>query len=166
MNNIILIGFMCSGKTTVAPLLAKKLLKEVVEIDDLVRKTAKKTTEEIFSQYGEVGYREFEIAVAKSLRNKNNVIISTGGGSVMNKIIIDYLKNTDNKIVFLDTPFELLKKRLDPKIPRPLFNDLNVAKKLYELRLPLYNAYADIKIQTQNKTPKKITEEIIKKITL
>ena len=166
MSSIILIGFMCSGKTTVAPIIAKKLSKEVVEMDDLVRKLAEKTTEEIFAQHGEVGYREFEIAVAKSLRDKINIVISTGGGVVMNKIIIDYLKNKDSKIIFLHTSFDVLQKRLDPKIPRPLFKNINAAKKMYDLRLPLYNTYADIIIQADNKLPDEITEEIIKQTKL
>ena len=84
----------------------------------------------------------------------------------MNKIIIDYLKSGNAKIVYLHASFDVLKKRLDPKIPRPLFKNIDAAKKMYDLRLPLYKTYADIIIQTDNKSPDEIAEEIIKQIKL
>src|SRR6266699_1529187 len=132
---IILIGFMCSGKTTIAPLLAKKLSLKVVETDDLVRQLSGKTIEEIFKEYGEMGYREFEIAVAKSLQHEDNAVISTGGGMGMNKIILDYMKENATT-VFLETTFDTIVKRLDPKMPRPLFQNTTQAKHLYDFRQP------------------------------
>lgn len=164
--NIVLIGFMCSGKTTLAPILAKKLVKQFVEMDELVRKKAGKTAEEIFAQDGEKAYRNLEIEVAKDLQNEKNVVISTGGGVVMNEIIIDYFKKADSVIVFLDASFDTLQKRLNPKIPRPLFKNIEDAKKLYDMRLPLYKKYADIHIVTDNKSPSDIVEEILKQIKL
>jgi len=157
---IILIGFMCSGKTTVSKLLGEKLKKEIIEMDNLIREMAKKTTDEIFHQEGETGYREYEIAVAKKIRNSNDAIISTGGGVVMNKIILDYLQ-PESTTIFLETSFEILVKRLENTFPRPLFDNREQAKDLFEFRLPLYKRYADFIIQTDAKTPEKIADEII-----
>lgn len=157
---IILIGFMVSGKTTIAPIIAKKLSLRVIETDDIIKKLSGKTTGQIFKEDGEVGYRELEIAAAKSIKHIDNVVISTGGGVVMNKIILDYLKE-NSKIIFLDTSFKTLLRRLDNKIPRPLFKNIEEAEKLYNLRYPLYKTYADIIIKTDNKTYLQTAEEII-----
>ncbi len=89
---IILIGFMTSGKTTVARLIAEQLSLAVLETDEIIQQIAGKSIEAIFEESGETSFREYEITAAKTIRGKNNVVISTGGGVVMNKIILDYLK--------------------------------------------------------------------------
>jgi len=101
---IILIGFMGSGKTTVASILAKKLNLEVIEMDDLIIKKSGKSINQIFNQDGEERFREMEIEVSKSLMSKDECIISSGGGIVMNKINIDFLRK-NGKIVFLKKSF-------------------------------------------------------------
>src|SRR5438270_717639 len=143
---IILIGFMCSGKTTISSILGNKLGMNVIETDELIRQKAGLTTDEIFQKYGEVGYRELEIAVAKEIKDILNIIISTGGGFVMNNITIGYLK-PQAKIVYLHTSFDTLLKRLEGSFARPLFNNKEQAKKIYDLRLPLYKYYSDILIE-------------------
>ncbi len=61
----------------------------------------------------------------------------------------------------MDTTFENLVERLDKKIPRPLFANIGQAKKLYDLRYPLYQAYSDFSVKTDNKSPQRVAEEII-----
>src|SRR5665811_1823753 len=104
--NIILIGFMGTGKSSVAPLLAGKLGLDVIEMDDLIIKKADgKNIEEIFAGGGEAAFRELELAVAKDLRDCDNAVISTGGGVVMNKSIMEYLAN-NSLIVELSASFD------------------------------------------------------------
>lgn len=142
--NIVLIGFMGSGKSTVAKHLAKLLGFAIVEMDDLVyQKTSTRNMHEVFALGGELLLREAEIAIAKEYASKNRLVISTGGGVVLNKIILDYFKKTGGKVVFLNASFEKIVKKLDGDNSRPLFKDLISAKKMYDFRLPLYLNYAD-----------------------
>jgi shikimate kinase len=160
---IVLIGFMGAGKTTVAKLLAEKLHLEFIDTDDLViKKSGRSSGKEIFEKDGETAFRELEIDVARGLKNKNNIILATGGGIVMNKIILDYL-GVNGCIIFLETSFEESKQRTLESL-RPLFQDVVKAKELYDFRLPLYKHYANIAIQTDNKTAEEVTELIIKSL--
>jgi len=158
---IVLIGYMGSGKTTVARLLAKKLHWSLIEMDDLILKSSqRKSISEIFARDGEIKFREMEIRIAKKLRKKNQVIISTGGGVVMNKIILDYLKE-NAQVFFLKTSFDTVVKRLKNDSQRPLFKNIAAAKKLAAFREPLYEQYADEIIITDEKTPPAIINQII-----
>jgi shikimate kinase len=162
--NIILIGFMGAGKTSLAKILAQKLDFKNVDMDKIIiERSGRKSDVEIFEKDGELAFREFEILVANEVKDEQNYVISTGGGIVMNKINIDYLKK-NGVVVFLKNTFETSEKRISKHNPPPLFRDLKKAKELYDLRFPLYNYYADIIIETDNKPLDIISEEIIKKI--
>lgn len=142
--NIILIGFMGSGKTTVAKSLSKLLDRSWIEMDDLVyQKTNTHSMHEVFEKGGELLLRETEIEIAKEYASKKNLVISTGGGIVLNKITLDYFKEMEGKIFFLQAHFDTITKRLEGDTSRPLFKDLTTAKKLYDFRAPLYLNYAD-----------------------
>lgn len=156
---------MGSGKSTIGKLVAKKLGLQFVEMDDkLVEKSGEKSVNEIFGKHGEVHFRALEIATAKNLENQENVVIATGGGVILNKIILDYLKQGNGKIVYLQTQFNTIEHRLEGDTTRPLFQDKAKAKNLYAFRESLYKQYADIIITTDNKTKDEVTEEIIKNI--
>ena len=157
---IVLIGFMGAGKTTVGRLLAKKLPIEYVDMDDLLlEKSGQSSINDIFDKDGELVFRELEIAVAKELQHRQNIVLATGGGVVMNKIILDYLGH-DGVIVFLKTSYEESDKRAD-KSTRPLFKDAAKAKELYNFRLPLYERYAEVIIETDRKTAEMVADEIV-----
>lgn len=161
--NIILIGFMGTGKSTVAPLVARKLNMEYVEMDQLIEKKAGKSIDEIFRDEGETVFREYEVAVARDLKNINNAIVSCGGGVVMNKIIIDDLKH-NGVVVGMFADFETIFKRVESDLPRPLFKDRKVAEKLYNFRKPLYEFYSDKKVNTDKRSVEEVAEEIIKEM--
>jgi shikimate kinase len=161
---IVLIGFMATGKSTVAPLVAAKLGLEVVEMDDLtIKKSGRHSITEIFENDGEAAFRDLETAVAKDLQHRDNAVISTGGGVVMNQAIIDYLA-TDALVVELAAPFNTILERIGPDIPRPLFEDAAKAKALYERREPLYSKYATIHISTDDKSIDQVVAEIVKQV--
>lgn len=159
--NIILIGFMGTGKSSVAPILARKLKMEYIEMDKLVEKKAGKSIEKIFRDEGESVFRGYEVAVASDLRNINNSVVSCGGGVVMNKIIINDLKQ-NGIVVGMFADFETIFKRVESDLPRPLFKDRKIAEKLYNFRKPLYELYSDRKVSTDNKSVEEVAEEIVK----
>ncbi len=163
---IILIGFMSSGKSTVAKGLSEKLGIPRIEMDDeIVKLSGRKDVNEIFEKDGEVKFRELEIEFAKSLRDLKEGVVSTGGGVVQNKIILDLLRE-NGKVIYIELSFEKIVQILDDKNDdtRPLMKDKEKARKLYELRKPLYEAYADITINRENKYANELADEIIEKL--
>jgi len=175
---IIFIGFMAAGKSFFSKRLAERLNMERIDMDGMVlRQSGRASVSEIFEKDGETKFRELEIATAKSFGKKDNVIIDSGGGVVLNKIILDYLR-IDGVVVFLDSPLAVIEKRLKGDKARPLWQDKERFRRLYKLRLSLYREYSDVMVKTGSSlffsadgkshkmTPaaEKILELIIKKI--
>ncbi len=157
---IVLIGFMGAGKTTIAKLLAKSLSYEYIDMDRMIVQKSKRSSDrEIFDLDGEEVFRKLESDVSKELSEKRDVVISTGGGIVMNEINMNWLQS-NGTIIFLKNSFDTSKKRISKKNPPPLFRDKSYARNLYELRQPLYIKYSDTVIETDNKFPKQIVDEI------
>lgn len=164
MKNIILIGFMGSGKSSVASLLSKKLKMEIFEMDKLIlKKSKRKSINDIFKKDGEIKFRELEIRTAKKLSTEDGVIVSSGGGVVMNKIIIDYLRQ-NGVIIYLNASLVTIHTRLAGVEDRPLFKNKKTSQKLYELRKPLYEDYSDVAINVNGKTVERISTDIISKL--
>lgn len=159
--SIVLIGFMGSGKSTVAKHLSQLLGFPWLEMDALIyQKTNTQNMHEVFALGGELLLRETEIAIAKEYAERKNLIISTGGGVVLNKIVLDYFKKLDGKVIFLNASFETIVQRLAGDDSRPLFKHVENAKKLYDFRLPLYLSYADQVIDVDILSAEKIAGKI------
>jgi shikimate kinase len=167
MRKVILIGFMGSGKSSVAPLLATKLGYSLVDLDSLiVQQSGFPSIPALFSEKGEPEFRNLEAHVANSLRNAEQVVISTGGGIVGRSSNIENLKHGGGAVVFLKTSFDEIRRRISDMSARPLFQNPEQAAALYETRLPLYNAYADITVSTDGKTPDEVCSEITNQLEL
>lgn len=164
---IVLIGFMGSGKSSVAKELCKSINFELLEVDELiVEKSNFESVVEIFKEKGEDFFRDLETKVLESVNKRDNVIISCGGGVIVRDINLKILKAKNSTIVFLDTSFESVRERIENLGGRPLFKDLINAKELYKSRLQKYEKFSDIKINTDNKSISKVAKEIIKKLSL
>lgn len=162
---IILIGFMASGKSVVGRMLAHLLETPLIETDERVVAASKRqSVKEIFAIDGETAFREMEIELARSLRSVADAVIATGGGAVMNKIILDYLR-ANGTVVFLAASFQAILQRIRKENTRPLFTDRESLKKLYDTRLPLYRAYADAIVSTDGKPVAGIAEEVIRAVS-
>jgi shikimate kinase len=161
---LVLIGFMATGKSTIAPVLADKLGLEVIEMDDLiVQKAGGKSIVQIFADGGEAAFRQLEASVGKDLQNRDNVVISTGGGVVMNQGLMAHL-TAGATVIELSAPFDSLLQRISPHMPRPLFENADQAKALYELRKPLYSKYATVQVSTDNRQAEAVVQAIIDKV--
>lgn len=162
MNKIILIGFMSSGKTTVAKILSIK--KNIIHIDtdlEIERRFSLKIAE-IFDKYGESFFREQESIILKKIENSNsNMIISTGGGTPIHSSNMQKL-NKIGKTIYLESSFDFLYKNLKrDKESRPLCKMYNKKElnKIYNERIKIYSN-AHLKINCRKKSLSDISEEI------
>jgi len=165
MKNIILTGFMGTGKTAVGRRLAMLLNMELIDVDTEIEKSQQMTINEIFRQFGEPRFREIETEMIQKLSERKDVIISTGGGAVLKQKNMDALRKQGIIICLMALPQTIL-KRTSHNSNRPLLKVEDPFEKIKELlnfRKPFYEK-ADILIDTEDKTPLQIAEEIIDKI--
>lgn len=141
--NIVLCGFMGCGKSCVGKELARITKKEFIDTDSLIEKEQNTKISEIFDKYGEDYFRDLEHETCKKLAKVDNAIISTGGGVMtFERNVKAFDKNS--KIVFLDTPFDVICKRVGDASTRPLFKNKENAKKLYDQRKSKYKNCANL----------------------
>ena len=161
--NIFLIGFMGSGKSTIARQLKKELGMELVEMDQRIVDEQGMSINEIFAQKGEDGFRDIESQLVVDLGNQEASIISCGGGVVIRQQNVENMKKS-GKIVFLTATPETILERVKNGTDRPLLNgNMNVPyiREMMDKRRDFYEGAADIKISTDNKSVKEISGEII-----
>lgn len=142
MNNIVLCGFMGSGKTVVGKELAKILGVKFVDTDELIEEEQGVAIKAIFAAHGEDYFRDLEYEMCKKVAEMNGVVVSTGGGAMTFKRNVDAIKE-GSKVVFLDASFDVICERIGDSTTRPLFQDKEKAKKLYDERKDKYLFAAD-----------------------
>lgn len=166
-RNIVLCGFMGSGKTTVGRLLAKRTGLPFVDMDDYIEDKAGMAVSEIFERHGEDYFRELEHEAAKELAKRDGCIISAGGGTLVYRRNADVLRESC-RIVLLDAPLEVIKRRLKNDKKRPLLQrpDRDEAMlELYTKRMPLYRGAAHLTVNAAQ-SPYKTAREIAKALAL
>lgn len=159
--NIALCGFMGCGKTCIGRELAKITGKKLIDTDELIEKEQGMTISQIFADKGEDYFRELEFEMCKKVAETKDTIISTGGGAMTFQRNADAIKKGAT-VVFLDTDFNIICKRVGDGSTRPLFKNKENAKKLYDERREKYIRASDI-IVSGNERPAKIASEIIKR---
>lgn len=166
--NIILSGFMGSGKTTLSVLLASKLNMKYVDIDEYIQRKSGMSVQQIFELYGEKRFREIESEVCKELSALDNYIIATGGGTILNSENVRALKSS-GKIVFLDVSVDTVLRRLHNDNSRPLLNTgdkEDAVTVLLEGRLPIYKSAADICFDANSDDTNEKCDRLIAKLGL
>ena len=161
--NIVLIGFMGSGKSTISRALSKVFAMDVIEMDQVIAERENMSISEIFEVHGEEYFRNLETKLLRELQARKGVVISCGGGVPMREEnVVEMKKN--GKVVLLTAKPETILERVKGSHERPLLeNNKNVAfiSDLMEKRRMKYEAAADIIIGTDGKTEFEICEEII-----
>lgn len=163
MNNIILIGFMGSGKSTVARSLAKELDKKVIDMDFEIEREEGRSIVDIFAEEGEGYFRALETNYLERLKGKNNKIIATGGGIVMKGKNVQLLHHIGT-VVFLQADVTHIYNNVKNNTTRPLLQVDNVEEEIrrkLEEREPYYLKAANVIIQTSGKSIQEITNEIV-----
>ncbi len=165
MKNIVLTGFMGTGKTEVGRELSNILGWKLVDVDDEIVKSKGMSINELFSAFGEPAFRDIETEAIKKMSVYKSVIISTGGGAVLRQENMDVLRK-NGIIVCLTASPEIILERTGNSDERPLLraeNPLEKIRELLDFRKPFYEK-ADIVIETENRTPRQIAGDIIERI--
>jgi shikimate kinase len=162
MPNIVLVGFMGTGKTSVGQRLAERLEMSYIDTDDVIEQDSGMIIADIFRQHGETRFRDLESAAVRKVSDLNNYVISTGGGVVLRETNLQMLKG--NGIVFcLAATSTEIWKRVGHETHRPLLQTPYPLAKIQQMltdRAPYY-ALADNTIQTTGLSIEQVTEQVI-----
>ena len=161
--NIMLIGFMGTGKSTIAGKLKEILNIEQIEMDTLIAEEAGMSIPDIFEKYGEAHFRDLETEMLRKFQDKKPVVVSCGGGAVLRDENIEIMKG-QGKIVLLTATPETVFERVHHSTNRPVLNgNMNVEyiKELMEKRRERYELAADIAVATDGKSAEEICQEIL-----
>lgn len=153
MKNIVLIGMPGCGKSTIGALLAEKLGRTLADADEKIISLAGKSIPDIFAQDGEPTFRDWETKALTELGKQSGLVIATGGGCVTQKRNYPLL-HQNGYLVWLERDCSVL-----PTDGRPL-SQANDLGKMYAARKPLYEAFADIRVENTG-TPEETVQKIL-----
>ena len=161
-DNIVLVGFMGTGKTTVGRLVAGRLGMSFVDMDQAIEERAGRKISEIFAAEGEPYFRELERDAVKELSAKAGLVIATGGGVVLNHDNISDFSRSGTVVCLIADPRVIL-DRVSNESHRPLLEGGEKARKiltLLESRRKLYDSIPN-RIDTTSITPAQVAEKVL-----
>ncbi len=169
MDKIVLIGFRCTGKTTIGKRIARCLNWDFIDLDEKIQEKEAKSIKEIVKEKGWDYFRKIEKEEMKKLGNLKNVVIALGGGSIVHQEEMENLLNK-SLIVWLHSSPEVILKRIkkDKKTnsQRPPLKNTNLKEEIENVlkeRIFLYKKFSQLKIDTDKKSIKEATKMIIEK---
>lgn len=162
MENIFLIGFMGSGKSTIARILQRDLSMGLVEMDARIVQEQGMSINEIFEKFGEPHFRDIESQLILTIGEEGNTIVSCGGGVVVRPQNVEYMRRS-GKVVYLKATPETIYERVKHSTDRPILNghmNVEYIAELMEKRRALYEGAADLTICVDGKDKYAIAKEI------
>lgn len=161
-KNIVLIGFMATGKTSIGKKISKSLDREFIDTDKLIEEKMAKTIPEIFEEHGEKYFRGLEKETIKQVSQLKNIVISCGGGVPLDpENIVNLRKN--GKIFLLQADPQTILERTSKNKNRPLLdgnNSLETIERIMNVRKNIYLQAADTLIDTRGKSVSCLRDEI------
>lgn len=164
--NIILIGFMGSGKSTISDYLSTMFAMKTIEMDQIIAEREGMSISDIFAVYGEEYFRNLETNLLIELQSMRNVVVSCGGGTPLRERNVAEMKK-NGRVVLLTASPETIYKRVKDSHDRPLLEqnkNVTYISELMEKRREKYEAAADVRIETDGKDELVICEEIVQKL--
>ena len=166
MKNIVLIGFMGSGKTSMGRFLSRELDYDFFDTDKEMENVTGLKVHQIIKKYGKIRFASEERLIVKKLAAMSDTVIATGGSFIDNEDNIKALK--DNSIfVFLDVDDDVIIDRLKRRKVRPFTEKGSLTElvpKIYGTRRPIYEKYADITVNTTEMTMEETAKEIMDRL--
>ncbi|MEN0108934.1 MAG: shikimate kinase AroK [Pseudomonas sp.] len=166
MRNLILVGPMGAGKSTIGRLLAKELRLSFKDSEKEIEQRTGANIPWIFDVEGEAGFREREQSVIGELCELDGVVLATGGGAVLRPENRAALR-AGGRVVYLHTSVDQQLDRTSRDRNRPLLRTANPGKVLADLmriRDPLYREIADVIIETDERPPRMVVQEILERL--
>lgn len=163
MRNLILVGPMGAGKSTIGRLLAKELHLPFKDSDKEIEVRTGADIPWIFDVEGEQGFREREQAVIVDLCREDGLVLATGGGAILRPANREALR-AGGRVVYLHTSVEQQLERTARDRNRPLLRTANpgqVLRELMAIRDPLYREIADVIIETDQRPPRMVVQEVL-----
>ena len=167
MKNIVLIGFMGSGKTAVGRQLGERLGMPFKDTDSLIEERLGQKINAIFADKGEAFFRDMESQIIDELTAKDNQVLSCGGGAILRNENVNYLRQ-NGTLIYLKAPFAVLYNRIKSSSNRPLLTanePEKTARMLWEARQKVYESAADLSLDTSKKSIEQIVKEIEKLVS-
>jgi shikimate kinase len=169
--NIFLIGYRCTGKTTIGKILAHRLNFKFLDTDRIVEHTAGSSILHIVETHGWKKFRQIEKKTLFNTKNNKNTVIATGGGIIMDQDNREFIKK-NGVSVWLDADIKTILSRLNTdkmtRESRPSLTDnglLKETREVLKLRTPLYDQTAHIKINVKFHTPEEIAKIIDRRLS-
>jgi len=165
MKNIVLTGFMGSGKSSVGDAIAKRLEMAVLDTDDLIEERVCMSINDIFTRYGEPHFRDVETGIVKEASKLDGHVIITGGGVVLNKVNIENLRS-NGVIVYLYVSPKVAYNRVKEETHRPLLKVDDPLGKIQELMESRETFYADndVQVDTTKLSVEHVASQVIKRV--
>ncbi|QFU00467.1 Shikimate kinase 1 [Halomonas sp. THAF5a] len=167
LPNLILIGPMGAGKSTIGRLLAAELSRDFFDTDHEIQARCGADIPWIFDVEGEAGFRDRETQMIRELTHHESVVIATGGGAVLREENRRVLRESGTVIYLLTTVEQQLRRtakdRNRPLLQRP--DKEAVLRDMFALRDPLYRATADVVVRTDRRGPRAVVNEIVRRVT-
>jgi shikimate kinase len=162
IQNLALIGFMGTGKSSVGRLVAQSLHFTYLDTDQVVESRAHKTVSEIFRDDGEPAFRQWEKLIVEELTRRNKTVISTGGGLPVDQLNMDSLK-THALVVCLWASPETIHERVRGHNHRPLLAEPDPLEKIRQLLSSRERFYrqADVLVNTERRSPREVAVQVI-----
>ncbi|MDO4841346.1 MAG: shikimate kinase [Phoenicibacter congonensis] len=160
-KTVYFIGFMGAGKTTVARRLAKACSCECIDVDFYIQRMHDKTIPEIFEEFGEKGFRNFETEALEEIANANKPRFVSCGGGVITRDENAAIMKKDGIVIHLYSDAKNGARRISNKDSRPLFKNVRQAQKLFLERLPKYRKACDYEIITTRKNSGRVYHEVL-----
>jgi shikimate kinase len=159
-HNIVLAGFMGTGKTTVGQIVAERLRMHYLDTDAEIEARAGRSIASIFEEGGEASFRGIEQMVCLDAAAGSDQVIATGGGALLNERTRSALEATSLIVCLRAELYEII-LRVGEDPSRPLFSAESIQlRRLYHKRLPLYNSLPH-QVDTMEKTAEEVAEEVI-----
>jgi len=160
MSNIVLAGFMGTGKTTIGQIVADRLGMPFVDLDDAIEAEADRPISEIFATAGEVSFRHLEAQIAGQIAVQSGQVIATGGGTLLNADTRAAFAGTSLLVCLTADPETILERVAGDEV-RPLAQDRETLITLMGDRAALY-ASLPYHVDTTDRTPEQAAEEVIR----
>lgn len=169
-NHLFLTGYRGTGKSAVGSIVAQRLGRSLVDLDDLVEKNAGSSIREIFAERNEAGFRELESEALFALTDPSPLVVSLGGGAILRESNRRWIAE-NGFCVWLDADAKTIAERLfadeSTESRRPALTDLDALAEIstvLDQRRPLYEAAADLRIWTAGRSIEQVADELIQAI--